>query len=271
MAYERELAAALEACQLCLPRVLDEYSRFQPIADAAADIKLTIDRETQDTLLHHLDAAFPQDTFRAEEDTPTLARIQGGPRNPDRVWVLDPIDGTRGFAMKNGEFAVMVALLERHQVVVGVVSEPNRERVTYAVRGGGCWQRNGARAAARCQVGRAAAPKDATLVVSRPSNPAKRSRFVDALSPARIIQTYSAGIKMALVACGEADLYLNWYPNVHDWDVCSGHILVEEAGGKVTSRVGEPVVYDRPGAERNGLLASNGVIHEAALAALAPV
>jgi fructose-1,6-bisphosphatase/inositol monophosphatase family enzyme len=71
------------------------------------------------------------------------------------------------------------------------------------------------------------------------------------------------------VACGEADFYVNSYPNFHDWDVCAGQLLVEEAGGRVTTLSGREVVYGRPQADqRNGLLASNGLLHEAALAAL---
>ena len=90
-----------------------------------------------------------------------------------------------------------------------------------------------------------------------------------ALRPARVIESYSAGIKLALVARGEADLYLNTYDTYHDWDICAGQILVEEAGGRVTNLLGQEPRYGLPGAvQRHGLLATNGVLHEAALAAL---
>ena len=86
------------------------------------------------------------------------------------------------------------------------------------------------------------------------------------LKPARVIETYSAGVKLAKVASGEADLYVNTYTVVHDWDVCAGHILVEEAGGHVTTLTGEPIRYGTPGNEqRGGTLASNGLIHAAAI------
>jgi 3'(2'), 5'-bisphosphate nucleotidase len=87
-----------------------------------------------------------------------------------------------------------------------------------------------------------------------------------------VIESYSAGVKLALVARGEADLYLNTYDNFHDWDICAGHILVEEAGGKVTGLKGQEVHYRQPEAsQRNGLLASNGLLHEAAVTVLKPV
>jgi 3'-phosphoadenosine 5'-phosphosulfate (PAPS) 3'-phosphatase len=93
---------------------------------------------------------------------------------------------------------------------------------------------------------------------------------VQALRPARVVETYSAGIKLALVARGEADVYVNDYPTFHDWDACAGHILVEEAGGAVTGLAGEALEYGRPNAAQHiGLLASNGRLHAAALARLA--
>jgi 3'(2'), 5'-bisphosphate nucleotidase len=267
MPHERELEVALEACRRTLQPILDEYSRFEPILDAAADIKLTVDRLTQEILLQHLDAAFPGDSFCAEEDTPTLAQAQASPRDPNRTWIVDPIDGTRGFAMKNGEFSVMVALVERGQVVVGVVVEPATQRWTYAVRGGGCWQRHGADGPATlCRVTTTARLADAAVVVSRSSRPDKRSPQLDGLAPGRIVYTYSAGIKLALVARGEVELYLNTYLNFHDWDVCAGHVLVEEAGGRVTTLGGAELTYGKAAAgQRQGLLASNGLVHPAAL------
>src|SRR5690348_13868728 len=88
--------------------------------------------------------------------------------------------------------------------------------------------------------------------------------------PARVRETYSAGIKLALVARGEADVYLNDYVNFHDWDICAGQILVEEAGGTVTGLKGEGLRYGTPGAwQRQGLLATNGPLQAAALKAWA--
>jgi 3'(2'), 5'-bisphosphate nucleotidase len=268
MSHERELAVALAAVEKTRQPILDEYRRFAPIHDAAADIKLDIDRDTQELLLGQLSRTFPDDSFCAEEETPTLARLVRKSSGGERIWIIDPIDGTRGFAKKNGEFSVMVGLVERQEVVVGVVFEPVRERLTYAVRGGGCWQRDGSEAAIRCRVTTTADLPASTLTQSRSSS-GKRSRWVEALGVTRLLHVYSAGIKLAQVARGDADMYLNTYPNFHDWDICAGHLLVTEAGGKVTTLKGEELHYGRAGAgQRGGLLASNGVLHDAALAAL---
>ena len=94
--------------------------------------------------------------------------------------------------------------------------------------------------------------------------------MVAALAPARVIQTYSAGIKLALVARGEADVYANTYETFYDWDICAGHLLVSEAGGMVTDLGGNAITYQgEKFAQKRGLIASNGVIHTEAVMRLA--
>ena len=112
MPYEPELQAALAAVERARPLILDAYDRFPPIPDAAASITLPVDRETQEIVLRRLSAAFPGDAFCAEEETPALAGLAGADSGRPRLWIIDPIDGTRGFAVKNGEFSVMVGLVE---------------------------------------------------------------------------------------------------------------------------------------------------------------
>src|SRR6476469_7262748 len=130
MSYERDLAAARLAADKAAAVIMDLYGRFEAIADAPASITTAADRDSQEVILQHLSAEFPGDAFRAEESTPTLAKLSNlGPR----LWVIDPIDGTRGFARKNGEFSVMVAFVDRGAAVVGVVLEPAAARCTYAV------------------------------------------------------------------------------------------------------------------------------------------
>src|SRR5439155_23774477 len=106
MGYDRELQVALEAAKLAGRVVLEEYARFQVIPDAPASISTEADHRAQETILSHLRRSFPNDAFCAEETTPTLANVA---RTGDRLWIVDPIDGTRGFARKNGEFSVMGA------------------------------------------------------------------------------------------------------------------------------------------------------------------
>src|SRR5947207_1848391 len=137
--YERELAAARAAADLAGAVILEHYARFAAIADAPASISTEADRASQEVILQHLHTLFPEDAFRAEEATPTLQRVA---RSGRRLWVIDPIDGTRGFARKNGEFSVMIAFVDAGTVAVGVVAEPAPGRSLFAVRGEGCWKQD---------------------------------------------------------------------------------------------------------------------------------
>ena len=90
--------------------------------------------------------------------------------------------------------------------------------------------------------------------------------MAQAIRPGRVVETYSAGVKLALVARGEVDLYVNDYTRFHDWDIAAGHLLVTEAGGGVTGLHGEELQYGLPEAwQRFGLLGSNGLVHAEAL------
>ena len=259
MKYERELQEALNAAAAAGRFAKAEYEKFTPIPDAPASISTHVDREAQELILRHLLAAFPGDGLIAEEATPTLA---DSPVDAARVWIVDPIDGTRGFAMKNGEFSVMIGLTVGGRPVLGVVLEPILDRVTYAASGHGCWVRTGTGEPTRCHVTTQDNVAASVWVQSRTKPGRGPKAIVTAIGPAKVVETYSAGIKLAMVARGEVDLYVNDYANFHDWDVCAGHVLVEEAGGKLTEFAGETVIYGAKGTTpRLGMIATNGHLH----------
>ncbi|HMC88484.1 MAG TPA: inositol monophosphatase family protein [Gemmataceae bacterium] len=267
MPYEQELKTALHAAELAGKLILEHYARFKVIPDAPADISTDTDRQSQAMILQHIHTVFPHDALRAEEAQAALA---GVPDVGARLWIIDPIDGTRGFARKNGEFSVMVAFVEAGIPAVGVVAEPAKQRLTYATRGAGCWKKDTNSDPVSCRVSQNRELQKATVVQSHSRKGASPSKELQALKPARVVETYSAGIKLAIVARGEADLYLNTYDACHDWDICAGQVLVEEAGGRVTNLRGQEPRYGLPGAvQAHGLLAGNLVLHKAAVEALA--
>lgn len=270
MEYQAELAAAREAATQATKIILECYDRFRTVADAPASIHTEADARSQETILAYLRKKFPGDAFCAEEITKDGKVIAGtGPR----LWIIDPVDGSRGFARKNDEFSVMIGFVDQGKAVVGVVQEPARQRLTWAVKGQGCWRQDGSeKSPNRCQVSQRASLAEAVLVQSRSRDPGVPSGQVQALQPVRVVEAYSAGLKMALVARGECDLYVNRYQAFHDWDICAGHVLIAEAGGKSTGLKGEDLFYGSEGAwQRTGLLSSNTRLHEAALAKLAAV
>src|SRR5262245_48655812 len=205
MSYGRELEAALAAAELAGAVILEHYASFKAIADAPVSISTAADRDSQETIIRHLQSVFPGDAFCAEEDTPALGAAA---RTGDRIWVIDPIDGTRGFAMKNGEFSVMIAFVHEGRLAVGVVGEPASGRRTYATRGGGCWRKDLGAEARAVHASKAASLGESTLTQSHTKPGRGPTMPVQRLEPKRVTETYSAGIKLALVARGEADLYV---------------------------------------------------------------
>ncbi len=264
--HSPELAAALDAAQRACVFLMDAYSRFQAIADAPASITTEADRQSQEIILKALHERFPTDALCAEEATPT---VHAAPSTGARLWIVDPIDGTRGFARKTGEFSVMIGFVVEGTLEVGVVAQPAFGRLTYASRGQGCWRHDADRLPQACRVTTIDRLENATLTQSRSKDASKRAPLVIALNPGKVPETYSAGVKLALVARGEADIYVNDYNAFHDWDIAAGHLLVTEAGGRVTNFRGEELLYGLPGAwQRQGLLATNGLVHDASMAKL---
>ncbi|MDY3562828.1 3'(2'),5'-bisphosphate nucleotidase CysQ [Gemmata sp. JC673] len=262
--YRTELAAARGAAARASDLLRREYEAFTPIPDAPVSISTHADRASQELILGLLHEQFPGDALCAEESTP---RFDSVPKSGRRTWVVDPIDGTRGFAKKVGQFSVMIGLLVDGLPVVGVVAEPVQDRITFAQIGGGCWLQVGTAEPTRCKV--SARPFDELVLVQSWAKTGMSPKPVRALTPRTVIETYSGGVKLACVARGEADVYANTYGTFADWDICAGHLLVTEAGGTVTFLNGAPVAYQAPEFKQtNGLLATNGLVHAKAVAAL---
>ena len=236
-------AAAREAGSVAMARWRGEFRSWDKVP---GHVVCELDLELDALLRDRLRAIDGDAGWLSEETADTADRLERS-----RVWVVDPIDGTRGFAMKNGEFSIMVGLTRGDRVVLGVVVEPVVERVTYAVEGQGCYVRTGDGDPVRCRVTAVADLSEAVLTQSHSKRGAPPKAVVVALKPARLAEMYSAGVKLALVARGEADLYVNDYLNFHDWDICAGEILVTEAGGTVTLFDGGPVVYGGKGSPIN--------------------
>ena len=253
-----ELEAALAIAAEAAEYVRGEYDRFELIPDAPVTISTHVDRGVQEMVLTALRTRFPTDAVVAEEDTPAA---HGSPAS-DRCWVIDPIDGTRGFAMKTGEFSIMIGFTIHNRVVLGVVAEPVQRRVTYATLGGGCWATIHDGTPTACRVNGTTELGKAVLTQSRSKPGGQPKPVARALAPGAILETYSAGVKLALVARGDADCYVNDYSGFNDWDICAGDILVTEAGGTVSLFNGEPVLYgvrgDKP---QRGLIACTPGLH----------
>lgn len=223
------------------------------------------DRAADELILAGLRAAFPGDGLLTEESDDDLLRLA-----KERVWIIDPLDGTAEFLSQTGEFSVHIALAQRGQPVLGVVFQPAQERLYYAVEGQGAYQVHHGQTV-RLRVSKASEPAEMCMVASR----SHFSPFVEAACQTLGIQTVSrqgsVGIKVGLVARGECDLYLATTIS-KEWDFCAPHAILQEAGGRMTDLCGEPLTYNKPDVLTcSGLMASNGLAHARIVEALAPL
>jgi len=267
IAYSTELKAAIHAASLASELILKAYEIREADPKAQANITTQTDLMSQEVILGYLMREFPEDAFAAEEDTQAIHEAK---RQADRLWVVDPIDGTRGFVRKNGEFSVMIGFCIKGRVVAGVVTEPALGRHTYAQLGQGCWTQTGKGPKTRCQAKPTTLISQAIFARSHTPNPSEPGPLAAKLGVGGFLESYSAGVKLAQVARGEADIYLNDYPTYRDWDLCAGVILVTEAGGLATDSHGNPLEFGRPGnLQDRGLVSSCAGIHAQVLKNLA--
>jgi len=264
--YEREIETALAAAEDAGRHIMAFYEKLEPILGATSSITTQADKDSQDIILARLHAAFPDDGLTGEENTPLYLTL---PHTGRRIWIVDPIDGTKGFALKVDQFCIMIALVENGEPLVGVVHDPANGRTTYAAKGAGCFAIDTGKAKYACKVSQTNRLSDAVVTKTHSKAKGKTEGLSNHLGAKGLYETYSAGLKLARIARGEADVYVNDYPTYHDWDICAGHILVTEAGGKVTDLQDRPLVYGtRSGPSDTGFMASNGLIHSEGLARL---
>lgn len=184
---------------------------------------------------------------------------------PSRLWIIDPIDGTRDFLAKTGDFAVMVGLLEGGRPVLGVVYAPALGKLYYATRSGGSFlEHNGT--TQRLTVSNRATSNLRCIRSVHHFNP--RSASVIEKLEAQELPHGSIGIKAGYIAEGHGEFSFSW-GKLGEWDVCAPEIIATEAGGRVTDVSGRPLAYGTEDHRiEGGMVFSNGACHEAVLTAM---
>jgi 3'(2'), 5'-bisphosphate nucleotidase len=168
-------------------------------------------------------------------------------------WLVDPLDGTKEFISKNGEFTVNIALIEGHEPVLGVVLAPALGKVWWGARGHGAMARDGKNGAPARKIAVRLRPARPVAVASRSHADPQTEAFLDAAGVAERISAGSS-LKFCLVAEGKADLYPR-FGRTMEWDTAAGHAVLSAAGGQVTTRDGAPFLYRKPGFENPGFIA----------------
>jgi 3'(2'), 5'-bisphosphate nucleotidase len=169
-------------------------------------------------------------------------------------WLVDPLDGTKEFISKNGEFTVNIALVDDGRPILGIVTAPARGIAWWGALGQGAVRREGGEARAIT-----VRPRPRTGVVAVASR-SHRGADTDAwLAERGITDWVSAGssLKFCLVAEGAADVYPRFGPTM-EWDTAAGHAVLLAAGGRVVEVDGKPLVYGKPGLRNPFFIAEGG-------------
>jgi 3'(2'), 5'-bisphosphate nucleotidase len=226
-----------------------------------ADPVTEADRRANAYLVGELRKAFPADGIVAEETADQSDALKSG-----RCWYVDPLDGTKEFIAKNGEFSVMIGLAIDGAAKLGVVFQPEHDKLYGGVVGegtdGGAWlEERGVRRALR--VSDKSDPATLALVVSRSHRPKDMDELVRRLGIGHERASGSVGLKIGLIAEQIADVYVHASDKSSAWDACAPEAILRGAGGVFTDVGGAPFVYGGTDMKnRRGILATNGASFE---------
>lgn len=272
MAFERELEIAKSVASRASVEILEHYKRdiiaeeklgvdqhYEPVTDA--------DRAASRIIVEGLAKAFPDDGILSEEEDDVVElRL-----SRERVWIVDPIDGTAGFVRKDGDFAVQIGLAERGKPVVGVVLLPFHNVTYYATKGGGSFKES-ASGVERLHASTETDYSEMYMAVSRNHPSAKIRTVLQSLGVAGEMNRGSVGLKIGLIAEESCDLYIHLSPRTKLWDTCAPQVILEEAGGRLTDLFGDEFRYDIEDLQNHGgICATNGAAHDETIARLRPV
>ncbi len=240
-------AVAAEAGRLALGRWRTDFRQWEKApGNPVCEVDLAVDALVRERLA----ALLPEAGWLSEETADTADRL-----GCCRVWVVDPIDGTRDYIRGRPGWCVSIALVEDGRVVIGVLDAPVRREVWTAADGGGAW-RNGVRLAAgpRTDLAGARVPTDALPKADRDLT--------------MVAKPNSIALRIAMVAADEADLVatLRWG---NEWDIAAAALIAAEAGAGVSDALGGTLAFNKPEPRDFGVLVSAAGIHAAAVARLA--
>jgi 3'(2'), 5'-bisphosphate nucleotidase len=160
----------------------------------------------------------------------------------DRYWLVDPLDGTREFIKRNGEFTINIALIERHAPVLGVVQVPARDICYYAARGVGAFKRENDRPPRQIKV-KVTSAGSYVVAGSRSHGSDRQNAFIDRLEGKVELLNIGSSLKFCFVAEGLVDIYPRFGPT-SEWDTAAAQCVVEQAGGVVVDTLFKPLRYN---------------------------
>jgi myo-inositol-1(or 4)-monophosphatase len=239
---ERELALLVESIRNAGAKACDLVKAgFEVQTKPDRSPVTTVDHEVN-RILHEMQRQeFPQDGWLSEESPDDPARLTSR-----RVWIVDPIDGTKALVSQVPEFCISAALIERGAPIVAAILNPSTDELFTAVRGGGLFL-NGSR------VTPSPAP-DFNPIIMVSAWEFRSGRWLTLAETARCQPMYSIANALALVAAGRVQATFTIEPE-NEWDLAAGVLLIEESGGAISDADGKPFVINQPTPRFRGVIA----------------
>jgi 3'(2'), 5'-bisphosphate nucleotidase len=247
---EKLLADVLALADRAGEVILEHYARgTEARAKADRSPVTAADEAAEAVILEGLARFAPKIPVVAEEEVAAgrIPSLDDGP-----FWLVDPLDGTREFLSRNGEFTVNIALVESRRPVLGVVTAPALGKAWWGAAGSGAWVRD-AGGEARPVAARPRPLRGVVALASRSHGDAETDAFLASEGVAERINAGSS-LKFCLIAEGVADLYPRFGPTM-EWDTAAGHAVLAAAGGSVSTRDGAPLLYKKPGFKNPAFIA----------------
>lgn len=217
---------------------VETKSDYSPLTEA--------DKKSNAIILEGLNTSYPEIPFISEETKLTPYEVR---KHWKQFWLIDPLDGTKEFIKKNGEFTVNIAFIEEGVPVVGVVHVPAQNKTYYGVKGIGSFKSDGGDQKSEIRNNSDYAEKDKVVVVASRSHLSDETlQFVEQLrAEGKEVEFLSSGssLKFCLVAEGAADVYPRFGPTM-EWDTAAAQAIVMYAGKKVINyETKEPLIYNK--------------------------
>ena len=200
-------------------------------------------------------------TILSEEDTDDKKRLLD-----DKIWIIDPLDGTTDFVNRTGEFTIMVGLVEKHKSILGLIYWPIKKKMYLAESGKGAFRHD--EEWEKIETTMMSEMQNCQALVSRHHLSEKEKRLLDEMEIA-VVTSIGSSLKVTEIASGDAEIYLTTTNKMKQWDTCASNCIISEAGGKMTDMSGNDLVYNTEIVNHeNGILVTNGLIHQDALDAI---
>ncbi|HUF02579.1 MAG TPA: 3'(2'),5'-bisphosphate nucleotidase CysQ [Aridibacter sp.] len=266
---ETALGLALEAGAEIM-KIYDEGFEVEEkfITETYSEPVTLADKTASKIIVRGIADEFPDDAVLSEEEPDDVPRRLAA----TRVWIVDPLDGTKGFTEKMGDFAVQIGLVVNGVPSVGVVFQPIGSRMFYGRKGVGAYLSENGGEAERLLVSEETEFENMTIAVSRSHRSPRMSRVFEHYGFANEFRHGSVGLKVGFIARRMADIYIHLSPYTKYWDTAAPQAILEEAGGTLTDLYGQRIDYTKKDVRNhNGILSTNGVSKDAAVAHLRPL